>query len=185
MAHCRCGKQGYHSRQSAKAARQRLNYPSEQRVYRCKVMPDYWHIGELYASVIAGERTRDEVYSMDEQQRMARMLVTMRAHHLCEVCGGRGYEYSHRQTRGVQAHRWCPCNAVWSCRTCHAGMHDSPVTARSQGLHVSQFAPEPSAIPVHLSVGWCLLYCDGGGDVLEDSQVVVEHGIPALVGATQ
>jgi hypothetical protein len=181
---CRCGKQAYKDRSEAKAARVRLHLPTDQRPYRCKIDERYYHLGHLSDDIIAGHKTR-EVYEMEDPEQWAREAVRLRSHGLCEVCGGRGYEYSHRQTRAVGDHKWCPCNGVNACRSCHAAMHSSPGTARSEGLHVSRFANDPSRIPVHLSVGWCLLACDGGGKVLKDAEVVVEYGIPALVTPTQ
>lgn len=92
----------------------------------------------------------------------ARELVRKRANGRCEVCGGRGYEYSHRRRRSIREHSWCPCNGLLACRTCHARMHEGPVEAQVVGWHVSIYE-EPATVPVLLAGGrYWLLDCEGG-----------------------
>lgn len=100
----------------------------------------------------------------------ARKLVRERAKGRCEVCGGPGYEYSHRRRRNIRGHAWCPCNGVLSCRTCHAKMHAHPERARELGLHVSAFEESPSEVPVTLLVGEVRLFCDGTFEFLQGAR---------------
>jgi hypothetical protein len=110
---------------------------------------------------------------------VARTIVIGRANGRCEVCGGPGYEYSHRRTRSVGGlHQHCPCNGVWSCRTCHTKMHAGPEAAREKGLHVSRYVEVPAFVPVRFITGWWMLRCDGTGEFLPDSRVVLQDGQP-------
>ena len=100
----------------------------------------------------------------------AREIVRKRANGRCEVCGGRGSEYSHRQRRSIQANRWDPANALLACRSCHARMHNSPQEARTVGWHVSIYE-EPAQVPVLLSDGhYWLLDHEGGATEVVDPQ---------------
>lgn len=99
----------------------------------------------------------------------ARELVRKRANGRCEVCGGNGYQYSHRRRRSVPDHRWCPCNGLLACATCHVRMHQGPKTARTVGWHVSIF-DEPAQVPVLLFGGrYWLLDCTGNATEVMDS----------------
>lgn len=179
---CVCGKDIYLTRKDARAAKRRYGKRGlNNHVYACLINERAFHLGHLPPDVIAGTITRGEVYSMDEQEKWAREAVTLRAHRRCEVCGGGGQEFSHRRTRAVRDdHKWCPCNGIFSCRTCHSQMHAGPLTARYDGLHVSRFEALPGIIPVRLSVGWAILDCEGGGRVIDASEVIHEYGIPRL-----
>jgi ribosomal protein L37AE/L43A len=181
---CICGSATYLSRNDAKASKRRQGKAMiGKRVYACKLNPGAYHLGDLDPAIVAGDLTRADAYGMDDTEKWAREVVVTRAHHLCEVCGGMGYEYSHRQTKAVHAgHQWCPCNGLWSCRSCHGRMHAGPAKAREDGHHVSRFEKVPAVIPVLLSVGWAILDCDGGGKLLKPEQVIHEYGIPRLLG---
>lgn len=188
MATCpSCGKASYSSRSDAKTMARRLGLKGAgNRPYPCPEFPGYYHLGHLAEDIIKGTITRAQAYGMDEAEKWARNTVAMRAHHLCEVCGGRGQEFSHRRTRAVRDdHLWCPCNALLSCHTCHATMHAGPVEARRVGQHVSRYIAEPATVPVQLSVGWAMLDCDGGGRVVPAEQVIDEYGTPRLLGPGQ
>lgn len=54
-----CGKRSYVSRKDArKVARIHEGHKSP---YECPVNPNYWHIGQLWPTIVAGEETRDQV----------------------------------------------------------------------------------------------------------------------------
>lgn len=100
--------------------------------------------------------------AMSVEERALRDAVLARSKGLCEVCGGRGGELSHRQSRAVGAHRYCPCNGLWACRTCHMDMHAHSEHARHMGWHVSRYYTEsPADLPVLLARGWVRLTCEG------------------------
>jgi hypothetical protein len=96
------------------------------------------------------------------RETQARKLVRERARGRCEVCGGNGYQWSHRRTRSIRdEHTWCPCNGLLACSTCHMKMHMNPEWARERGLHVSSFVDEPGTVPVMLRSFQWRLHCDG------------------------
>lgn len=180
---CVCGKTIFTSRAQARAAA-RSAFTRGQRPYICEVSQTgytVFHLGGLADSVKRGEATRDVIYQRGEGEVEARRLVGIRAKLACETCGGKGYEFSHRRTRGVRdEHQWCACNGTLSCHTCHEWLHAHPLDARVVGLMVSRFADEPAKVPVRLRTGWVLLHCDGTTTRLRPEQVVTEHGAPAL-----
>ena len=92
-----------------------------------------------------------------------RELIKARSGGRCERCGGRGAEYSHRRTRTVRdAHTACPCNALWSCRTCHAWLHKNPSAALEEGVMLSRYTEAPYAVAVVTIAGLVVLDCEGG-----------------------
>lgn len=183
-AKCVCGKDSFLTRKDARTAKRRYGIrASDNHVYACLINEGVFHLGHLPADVINGTVTRAEAYSMDDAEKWAREAVALRAHRLCEVCGGRGQDFSHRRTKSVHdEHTWCPCNALFACRSCHSTMHDGPVAARREGLHVSRFIDLPGTVPALLSVGWAILDCEGGGRVIPAEQVIDEYGTPRVLG---
>lgn len=180
---CICGKAMFKTRDAAKRAARNLH--SDKRPYRCEIttIPNTWHVGELAASVIAGEVTRGEVYAAVHDEVDARRLVGQRSNRGCETCGGNGYEFSHRRTRAIRDdHLWCPCNGTLSCHTCHEWLHRHPDDAKVLGLMVSRYVDEPGTVPARLKTGWVLLHCDGSVTPLHEDQVTTtDWGTPALV----
>lgn len=114
-------------------------------------------------------------------ERDARLLVRRRANNSCEVCGGPGYQFSHRRTRSVRdEHQWCPCNGLLACQTCHSVMHRNPENARAWGHHVSSFVDLPGEVPVHLLGRWWMVRCDGSYSWAPDKHVSLIDGTPTL-----
>lgn len=186
LGRCACGKVSYETRAAAKRAKRGLGTRADGRMrpYQCQVNTQVWHLGHLHDDVVAGAVGRDRVYTPSEVQAMAREALLRRAGRQCEVCGGVGRDYSHRRTRSVKdAHQWCPCNAVWACRTCHDAMHAAPAQARERGHHVSRYVEEPATIPVRLRGRWFVLLCDGTKIPVADTLVRVAYGTPELLPA--
>lgn len=184
VAKCLCGKDAYLSRSDARKAKRRYGKRANgNRVYACMVNPGVFHLGHLPADVVNGTITRSDAYPRGDAEVWAREAVAIRSHRRCEVCGGGGQDYSHRRTSAVHdSHQWCPCNALMACRPCHAKMHASPAVARRDGLHVSRYVKEPGTVPALLSVGWAILDCDGGGQVIPPERVIDEYGYPRVLG---
>lgn len=171
---CDCGKISYPTKKDAKEARKRFRGKGlsvgAMAAYRCPESPlNYWHLGHMSQRIKDGVLSRDQVYGEppedmpDERETLqqVRDIVIRRARGRCEVCGGPGQEFSHRRTKSVHGeHRHHACNGIWSCRRCHADMHDHPERARRLGHHVSRYK-EPWSEPVFLKGGWWLLHCDG------------------------
>lgn len=182
LGRCSCGKLMYSSRKDAKMARRQLAGSLNKRIYRCLVNGAYFHLGDLDESVKRGTMTRSERYVMTDSWETAREIVSERSTGLCEFCGGRGYEMSHRRSRRVKdEHVNCPCNLIWSCRTCHKSLHDNPAESFANGWHVSQWEEHPGAVPVLLRGSWWLLRCDGQWDFLHPSSVDSTSHHPVLI----
>lgn len=180
---CPCGKVTYASRSEAKTAKKQVNNHSK-RVYECLEHPGRWHIGDLADSVASGTVSRSSWYRREPADpKETKETIKQRSGNACEVCGGPGYEMSHRRSRRVtDPHTHCPCNILLTCRTCHSRMHDNPTVAFRLGHHASQWKPVPSIIPVRLLGSWWILTCDGTKAYLDDNEVSTTAGSPERVG---
>jgi hypothetical protein len=113
----------------------------------------------------------------------ARIAVESRDGLLCVRCRHFGADWHHRRTRAVDdRHRHCPCNGVLLCRTCHSVAHRMPEASRMLGLIVSRFCECPWMVPVKMIDGWWELDCEGGARSLQDRNVVLDEGIPMVIG---
>ena len=86
-------------------------------------------------------------------------------------CGRCGYptphgEYHHRRNRGMggtsDMRAGQVSNALLLCRSCHLWVTDHKQEAMRDGHVVSNFCPDPSAVPVWRKKRWVLLTDDGG-----------------------
>lgn len=180
---CTCGKVIYGNRNEAKVARRQVRN-HDKRVYECLEHPGRWHIGGLADEVSSGTVPRAAWYRREPADpKETKETIKRRSGDACEVCGGAGYEMSHRRSRRVtDPHTHCPCNILWTCRTCHSRMHDNPDGAYLMGHHASQWIPVPSTVPARLLGSWWLLTCDGTKAYLDPEEVTTDGGRPERVG---
>lgn len=75
-------------------------------------------------------------------------------------------EYHHRRNRGMGGTKDVRAgqvsNALFLCPSCHRWVTDHKREAMQFGFVVSNFAPDPAAVPVFRYRQWVLLTDDGG-----------------------
>lgn len=178
-----CGKLSYKTRDAAKRHKRQMNLGDEYRPYLCPSGRGVFHLGELSESIIHGEVSRAQAYTMAPGEKSARRKVDERSHGRCERCGAKdASDYSHRRTTAVRDdHQWCACNATKACRTCHAWAHSNPTLAKAIGFAVSRFETHVAGVPAKLLNGWRILTCSGRSIPIPEEEVVIEYGIPRRI----
>lgn len=92
----------------------------------------------------------------------SREAVEKRDAYRCVRCAGKGSDWHHRRSRRVRdEHTHSPANGVLMCRTCHQWVHANPAKAKTLGLVLTQWEPDPASKPVRTWRGWVEVTHDG------------------------